>query len=81
MIQELRKRQAYVDRAIAELEKLERIRSLRPTYPEPQAKSRGRKFMTDQERRVVSERMKKYWSTRNAPDGNNNKPKARLPSV
>ena len=28
---------------------------------------RGRKFMAEEERRIVSERMKKYWASRREP--------------
>jgi hypothetical protein len=28
---------------------------------------RGRKFMAEEERRIVSERMKKYWASRRKP--------------
>jgi hypothetical protein len=87
MIRELRDRRKYLDRVIAALEQLQRLTLGQATFTKPDTERRGRKFMTDDERREVSERMKKYWSTRKS-SGNNNrradndkKPKVGPPSV
>jgi hypothetical protein len=54
-----------LDRVIALLEQL---RNAAPAgaeaAPAPPAKRRGRKTMTPEERREVSERMKRYWAKR-----------------
>jgi hypothetical protein len=57
-IDELRREKEKLERVIAILEEL---RSTMPA-PAPQKKRRGRKSMSAQQRREVSERMKKYWA-------------------
>jgi len=66
----LHKEIQILQRAIYTLEKLETIRSGKPV-PESldramgrRKSNRGRKFMGLEERKVVSERMKKYWASR-----------------
>jgi hypothetical protein len=66
IIRELRARRKYLDWIIATLESLEITNPVQPKIPKSGAKRRGRKFMNDEERRQVSERMKRYWSTRKA---------------
>ena len=55
---ELRRQKETVERAIKSLEKLQAAGSVL------QKKRRGRKFLTPEERREVSARMKKYWAER-----------------
>jgi hypothetical protein len=74
MIHELRERQKHLARVITALERLQRTHSGAPAREKPQPR-RGRKFMSDQERREVSERMKKYWSARKARGNGNGQPK------
>ena len=45
------------------------IRRLETQRLRDQPKRRGRKSMTEDQRREVSERMKKYWERRRAADG------------
>ncbi len=54
LIRDLLAQKERLERAIQELEKL-------ASQP---PKRRGRKSMGDEERRAVSERMKKYWASR-----------------
>jgi hypothetical protein len=61
-IAELYEERVRLDRVIASLELLT-IET--PTAPVPFPR-RGRKFMNPQERRKVSERMRKYWAGRKA---------------
>jgi hypothetical protein len=59
MIRELRREKQQLEQIIALFEDLQTIRAL------PKSRgSRGRRFMSTQERRKVSERMKEYWATR-----------------
>ena len=62
MIQQLKDEKQRIDRAIAELEELQGTTDgTTGTLPK---KRRGRKSMDPEERRQVSERMKKYWAKR-----------------
>jgi hypothetical protein len=81
MIRELRERQKHLDRVIAALERLKRINSGRHGFAKPEPKRRGRKFMNARERREVSERMKRYWSSRKAQKSTGKKPESGPPSV
>jgi hypothetical protein len=58
MIDELRSQKERLARAIASMEKLQ------AGGDGPVRKRRGRKFMSPEERREVSARMKKYWADR-----------------
>jgi hypothetical protein len=62
-IQELYSEKEKVERAIASLEELQRVGWARPAV-NLACKRRGRKSMDAQERRQVSERMKKYGASR-----------------
>jgi flagellar motor component MotA len=57
-IQELQAHKKHLDQAIATLE------ALASGTPPPAAKRRGRKEMSEAERKIVSERMSKYWAAR-----------------
>ncbi len=59
-IRQLYEERARLDRVIASLEELQRAAEAE----EEQPKRRGRKTMSEQERRQVSERMKQYWADR-----------------
>jgi hypothetical protein len=59
-IEELRREKQKLDRVIASLEELQAAVTVAPL----QKKRRGRKSMGAEERREVSERMKKYWAAR-----------------
>lgn len=58
MIEDLRGQKERLDRAIASMEKLQAAGDV------PVRKRRGRKSMSPEERREVSARMRKYWTTR-----------------
>ena len=58
-LRELYLQREKLDRAI---EQLERLASDSPVDSAP--KRRGRKFMGDEERKIVSARMKNYWAAR-----------------
>ena len=58
-IQDLHLRRATLERTIAALEKL-------GTGSSPIQKRRGRKSMSEGERKEVSERIKRYWESRRA---------------
>ncbi len=60
-INDLYDEKAKLDRVIASLEQL----SEEADVPQLVAR-RGRKFMNPQERRMVSERMRRYWAMRKA---------------
>jgi len=60
-IRALHEEKKRIDRLIAVLEELERAGDRQPTGSR---KRRGRKTMTAEERRQVSERMKRYWAQR-----------------
>lgn len=81
MIQELRERLRYVDRIIAALEQLERATMGEIPDEECGPKRRGRKFMTEEERLRVSERMKKYWSARRKAKDSDTNPKGTRPNA
>jgi hypothetical protein len=59
-IEELRREVEKLERVIASLEEVQAT----VTVPIPEQKRCGRKFMTPEERREVSARMKKYWANR-----------------
>jgi hypothetical protein len=59
-IEELRREKQKLDRVIASLEELQAAVTVAPLRKE----RRGRKSMGAEERREVSERMKKYWAAR-----------------
>ena len=62
IIAELYEEKARLDKVIASLEQLGV-----DSVPVPiRAPRRGRKFMSPEERREVSERMRKYWAERKA---------------
>ena len=61
-IRQLYEERARLDRVIASLEDLQRTAGV-DNEGEP-AKRRGRKAMSEEERRQVSERMKQYWADR-----------------
>jgi hypothetical protein len=57
-IRELHEELAKLNQVIASLEQFESTGTL------PSPPRRGRKSMNEQERKVVSERMKQYWASR-----------------
>jgi hypothetical protein len=57
-IRELHEELAKLNQVIASLEQFESTGTL------PSPPRRGRKSMDEQERKVVSERMKQYWASR-----------------
>ncbi len=61
-IRQLYEERARLDRVIASLEELQKAAG-EDSEGEP-AKRRGRKAMSEEERRQVSERMKQYWADR-----------------
>jgi hypothetical protein len=61
-IAELYQEKAKLDRVIASLEQL----TEEPSLVSVAMHRRGRKFMSPQERRTVSERMRRYWAMRKA---------------
>jgi hypothetical protein len=63
-VQALRTELRKIDQAIATLEGLIAGTAARP------ASRRGRKSMPAEERKIVSERMKKYWARRRAQRAN-----------
>jgi hypothetical protein len=62
-IQDLYAEKEKLERVIASLEELQRTAGATPVLPKG-AKRRGRKSMSADERKDVSERMKKYWASR-----------------
>ena len=58
VIRELHQELKKIDLVIESLEELIRTGTLAA------GSHRGRKYMAEEERRVVSERMKKYWASR-----------------
>lgn len=62
-IRELREEKRKLEVAIATLE------GLSADEPVPPLNRRGRKFMPEEERRVVSERMRQYWASRRRAKG------------
>jgi hypothetical protein len=63
-IAELYEEKSRLDRVIASLEQL----GVNPFPVSIAATRRGRKFMSPEERREVSERMRRYWAERKAGD-------------
>lgn len=61
-IRQLYEERARLDRVIASLEELQRAAGGDTGGETP--KRRGRKTMSEEERRQVSERMKQYWADR-----------------
>ena len=61
-INDLYEEKARLDKVIASLEQLAEESSVMPVT----IHRRGRKFMSPQERRKVSERMRRYWAGRKA---------------
>jgi hypothetical protein len=62
VIAKLQSERAKLDEIIASLEQLRRSGADVPK--EVVKKRRGRKFMNEEDRREVSERMRKYWAAR-----------------
>ena len=63
ILQDLYSEKDKLERVIASLEELQRAASATPLVPGRNTR-RGRKSMGAQERREVSDRMKKYWAGR-----------------
>jgi hypothetical protein len=78
MIRDLRQRQQHLNRVIAALEQLQRTNSVPSGFRTDGPTRRGRKFMDDQERREVSERMKRYWAARRRSHANSAHPDNKL---
>jgi hypothetical protein len=72
-IRQLREEMERLDRVIESLEQLEKgglPKFAAPNPPGETEKRRGRKAMSAEERRTVSERMRKYWADkRKKPKG------------
>ncbi len=64
-IQELTAQKKALDAAITTLE------ALIEGAAAPSKGRRGRKFMSEEERHIVSERMRKYWASRRNNSGEN----------
>ena len=62
-LRELHEERRRLDTLIANLE------ALRQGHDAPKRPSRGRKSMPPEERRIVSERMRAYWSRRRSKAG------------
>ncbi len=65
-IRELYEEKKRIEEAIASLEQLLASKSAVGVFNSLLKKRRGRKSMGPEERRMVSERMKKYWAQRRA---------------
>jgi hypothetical protein len=65
-IRELYEEKKRIEEAIASLEQLLASKSAAGVFNSLLKKRRGRKSMGPEERRMVSERMKKYWAQRRA---------------
>ncbi|HWQ53633.1 MAG TPA: hypothetical protein VN442_08110 [Bryobacteraceae bacterium] len=64
-IRQLYEERERLDRVIASLEELQKAPTVDAAgSPEPAVKRRGRKTMSAEERREVSERMRQYWANR-----------------
>lgn len=62
-IQELYEEKRRLDEVIARLEALSQVRvGVANGTPEPTARRRGRRSMSDEERAEVSQRMKEFWA-------------------
>jgi hypothetical protein len=72
-IEDLYAEKDKLERVIASLEELQRAAAANSQVM-GRAKRRGRKSMGSEERKEVSERMKRYWASRR------NKPKSKGPS-
>jgi hypothetical protein len=68
LIQDLYAERERLNRVIASLEDLQRSPGVDIPSAPPVRKRRGRKSMDTAERLKVSERMKKYWSSRRSAD-------------
>ena len=66
LIQKLQIERTKLDEIIVSLQQLQQAASV--AKEKPVKKRRGRKFMDPEERRQVSERMKKYWEGRRQVD-------------
>jgi len=67
-IQDLYAEKEKLERVIASLEELQRAAAAN-SHVMGRSKRRGRKSMGSDERRDVSERMKKYWASRRGKSG------------
>jgi len=63
-IRELHEEKDRLDKIIARLEQLKAAEEVRKTLPI--LSRRGRKHMPEDERKIVSERMRNYWAKRRA---------------
>jgi hypothetical protein len=63
-IAQLYEEKMRLDKVIAALEQLDEVPFPMPTI----SHRRGRKFMSPQERRQVSERMRRYWAERKSAE-------------
>ena len=61
VIRKLREERVKLERIISSLEQLQKSVVAKSQMPK---KGRGRKFMDEEARKEVSERMKRYWATR-----------------
>ena len=75
-IQDLYAEKEKLERVIASLEELQRTSAANPLIP-GRSRRRGRKSMGAEERRDVSERMKKYWAGRRKQMDKSPEPDAR----
>jgi hypothetical protein len=64
VIEELKSKKLILDRAIAELEKMQQTGRIPDSLRAATPTRRGRKSMDPKERREVSARMKRYWAAR-----------------
>ena len=74
-LRQLYEERARLDRVIASLEELQQTGIPLPPENAQRVKRRGRKGMNAEERKAVSERMKRYWAkwrkkAREQPPGN-----------
>ena len=66
LLRELHQEKARLDRVIATLEELADTRGSNGYARPALGSTRGRKGMNDEERKEVSERMRRYWAARRA---------------
>ena len=64
ILQFLYAEKAKLDQAIADIEQLQRTRSISLPLSRSRGKRHGRKSMGAEERKEVSQRMRKYWADR-----------------
>lgn len=64
IIRDLYLEKQRLDLAIASLEQLEQTQDAKPRLVPAPPKRRGRKAMSPEERRIVSQRMKDFWEQR-----------------